>query len=44
MFLGGILRQRGILCGDPAEPQFVAQLDHALMLDAHSISAVISSS
>jgi hypothetical protein len=43
-FLGGFLRQRGILCSDSAKPEFVAQLDHALMLDAHPTSAVISSS
>src|SRR6516165_11865527 len=42
LFLGGLLRQRSILRGQSAEPQFVAQLDYALMLDAHSISLVIS--
>ena len=43
-FLGGFLGERGILRGDAAEPEFVAQLDHTLMLDVHPASAVISAS
>src|SRR5579863_1607063 len=44
VFLGGFLRQRGILRGHATEPKLIAELDHALMLDAHLSSAVISSS
>jgi hypothetical protein len=44
VLLRRLLRERGVLRGDPAEPEFIAQLNHALMLDVHPTSAVISSS
>jgi hypothetical protein len=43
-FLGRLLRQGGVLRRHPAQSQFIAQLQHALMLNAHEISAAISSS
>jgi hypothetical protein len=36
--------QRGVRRGDTAEPEFVAQLNHGLMLDVHPTSAVTSCS
>jgi hypothetical protein len=42
--LGGFLRQRGVLCSDAAQPELVAELNHAPMLETHPITSVITSS
>jgi transposase len=44
VLLGRFLCQCRVLRGDPTEPEFVAQLKYALVLDIHPTSAVISSS
>jgi hypothetical protein len=44
MFVGRLLRERGVLRGHSAQPELIAKLNHALMLNAHPTCVLSSSS